>query len=41
MMPKWVKRNEGKTMNRVKAIPGDAKTAGAYSPKPAGKKLFN
>ena len=43
MMPKWVKRNEGKTMNRVKAVPGDAKTAGAYTPtdKPAGKKLFN
>ena len=41
MMPKWVERNAGKTMNRVKAIPGDAKTAGAYNSKPAGKKLFN
>ena len=43
MMPKWIKRNAGKTMNRVKAIPGDAATAGAYTPtdKPAGKKLFN
>ena len=43
MMPKWVKRNAGKTMNRVKAVPGDAATAGAYTPtdKPAGKKLFN
>ena len=42
MMPKWIKRNAGKTMNRVKAIPGDATTAGAYTPtKPAGKKLFN
>jgi|TARA_B100000929_G_scaffold269978_1_gene239859 hypothetical protein len=37
MMPKWVERNKGKTLNRVKTVSAGTSTAS----KPAGKKLFN
>ena len=38
MMPKWIKRNEGKKINRVKPVDGTTTTS---TTKPAGKKLFN